>query len=117
MQRPRILIGVLSAVRHSQRRAACLASWAAAVASVDLVFLLGDRDACAPRRRGRLLFLPCRDDYRSLPQKSTWFCRWAVRYVDFDYLFRCDDDAYVAVDRLLDAQFTSPYVGYDLGGY
>ena len=49
----------------------------------------------------RMLALPCRDDYRSQPQRTMWFCRWALERDDWEYLFKCDDDTYISIPRLL----------------
>ena len=46
---------------------------------VDALFLMSDRTGRSePWRDGDTLWLPCADDYASLPQKTLWFCRWAV---------------------------------------
>ncbi len=75
------------------------------------------------------LALPCPDDYPSLPQRTRWFCQWALNLpspsgrgaggdgdsplalcgrgaggeglAGWDYLFKCDDDTYVSIPRLL----------------
>ena len=68
---------------------------------------------------------PCPDDYPSLPQRTRWFCRWALAQNDWDYLFKCDDDTYVSITRLslydlagrdyVGAEW-KPGVGYGSGG-
>jgi len=52
-----------------------------------------------------------------LPQKTRWFCAWAIANCEFDYLFKCDDDTYVCLERLLASPRGAKYVGHDLGGY
>src|SRR4051794_37231161 len=103
MKRVKMLIGVLSCHRHEARRAACLETWADVRErpDVDLVFLLGGGPRTGPAREGCLLHCPCPDDYDSLSLKTRWLCLWAVTNYSFDYLFKCDDDTYVEVDRLL----------------
>lgn len=103
MKRTKIVIGVLSCQKYGARREACLATWANVEGrdDLDLVFILGDGCRPEPVRQGCLLHCPCPDDYASLSQKTRLFCRWAVSNYDFDYLFKCDDDTYVHVDRLV----------------
>lgn len=116
----RILVGALSGRDCLDRRERCLATWAADVErrpDVDLVFLLGDTTISEPRRDGNLLYLPCPDDYPSLPQKTRWFCRWALENYRFEYLFKCDDDTYVCLDRLLSYPSGIDYAGCDIGHY
>jgi Glycosyltransferase sugar-binding region containing DXD motif/Galactosyltransferase len=102
----RLVIGVLTASPFHARRAAVMATWghdAAAHAAIELVFLVGDPAARMPRREGRILYLPCPDDYNSLPQKVRWFCLWGLAHTRAPWFFKCDDDTYVRVDRLLRA--------------
>ena len=129
---PRILIGALSAWKYPERRRRCLATWMrdADALGVPAVFLLGCPTAVAPEQIGpHALVLPCPDDYASLPQRTMWFCRWATQYsvlgTQWDYLFKCDDDTYISIPRLLafdpagrdyiGAEWR-PGVGYGSGG-
>ncbi|PQO43821.1 hypothetical protein [Blastopirellula marina] len=118
-QLPKLLIGVLSAEKYHARRQACRETWAncAAYEQVDLVFLIGDPQASLPYREADVLYCPCPDSYESLPQKTRWFCLWALASSPFDFLFKCDDDTYVAVERLLAILPSADYVGHDIGGY
>lgn len=126
MQTRKIVIGVLSAEGYHERRQACLDSWADSKLdqTVEIVFLVGDTRRNHPVREGSILYCPCPDDYASLPQKTRWFCLWALDSFDFDFLFKCDDDTYVCVDRLkeltdeVNRDGESPdYLGHDMGGY
>ncbi len=122
----RILIGALSGWKYYERRQRCLATWMADAdqLGVESVFLLGCPSATRPELIGpHALALPCPDDYPSLPQRTRWFCRWALEErcqvrgercqeerdqaglslspLPWDYLFKCDDDTYVSIPRLL----------------
>jgi inositol phosphorylceramide mannosyltransferase catalytic subunit len=115
MNQPRIIIGVLTAAPFEQRRAGVRSTWgrdALGHPDVDLVFLVGDPNAKLPRREGDILYLPCPDDYDSLPQKTRWFCLWALAHGgSWERLFKCDDDTYVQVDRLAAGKWAMPVVG------
>ena len=114
----RIVIGALSAQNYEDRRQACRDTWARNLPKgVDLVFLLGEPQAKLPYRVDDVLYCPCPDNYESLPQKTRWFCAWAMAQASFEFLFKCDDDTYVAVDRLLEMLPEHDYVGHDMGGY
>lgn len=116
---PKLIIGVLSASSYEDRRKACRDTWANCFhrSDIDVVFLIGDPKARLPYRKDDLLFCPCPDNYKSLPQKTRWLCLWILTHTQAHWLFKCDDDTYVAVDRLLDYTKESEYVGYDIGGY
>ncbi len=103
----KILIGALQAVDHFARLVVCRETWMADAAplGVECVFLVGagaDQRIDRPTRSGDLLLLPCPNDYGALPQRTRWFCRWAIDAGgQWDYLFKCDSDTYVSVPRLL----------------
>ncbi|MBI1249051.1 hypothetical protein GC197_14565 [bacterium] len=115
----RIAIGVLTAKNYDKRRQACRDTWAGTnlPSNVDLMFLIGDPSTKLPYRKKDILYCPCPDDYPSLPQKTRWFCLWALANCNCDYLFKCDDDTYLAVDRLLEILPSHDYFGYDIQGY
>jgi hypothetical protein len=98
----RYLIGALSGWAYADRRKLCLETWFpdAAACGMDAVFLLGEPAVLKPERHGPLLILPCPDAYRTLPQRTWQFVRWALARDDWDYLFKCDDDTYVSASRL-----------------
>lgn len=116
----RLLIGALSAQAYHDRRERCRGTWMADLRrhpGLDAVFLLGSQVE-APQRNGDELHLPCPDAYATLPQRTREFCKWALDHADFDYLFKCDDDTYIAVDRLAAVDLEGrDYVGRDLGGW
>ena len=104
-----ILIGALSGWKYQERRQRCLQTWMhdADRLGIEAVFLLACPTADKAERIGpHHLVLPCPDDYASLPQRTRWFCRWALSTeysalsCPWDYLFKCDDDTYVNIPRL-----------------
>lgn len=117
----RILIGALSGNRPklAARRKSCRRTWFTGIGGkpgVDCLFLLGAPRLREPDLRGDELWLPCPDDYDSLPQKTRGFCRWALANVDFEYLFKCDDDTYVCLDRLMRMPAGLDYCGWNVQG-
>ena len=116
-RRPRILIGALSGWAYAERRERCLSTWMADAyeLTTPAFFLLGCPTCKHPEQLGpHHLALPCPDDYPSLPQRTRWFCQWALNLPSpsgrgaggeglarWDYLFKCDDDTYVSIPRLL----------------
>ena len=97
------------------RRTACRSTWLTEVDGADkrvkCLFIMGDPELARAEVRGDELWLPCEDDYAHLPMKTRSLCQWALKHVKFDYLFKCDDDSYVALDRLLQVPSGLDYCG------
>lgn len=79
----------------------------------DVVFLLANPELTQPVRNGNRLWLPCPDDYESLPQRTRWFCQWARDNTDTQHVFKCDDDTYLHVPRLVEAAATKRWNAVD----
>lgn len=115
-----LLVGALSGLQHGERRNNCRSTWMADIRrhpGMDAVFLLGS-EVVASQRAGDELHLPCENAYETLPQRTRWFCKWAIENTDCEYVFKCDDDTCIAIDRL--AAFDPrgrDYIGRDLGGW
>lgn len=111
---PKVIVGALSCLDpvYMDRRRRCQQAWVPQLeqAGFEVFFLMGVGDRVSyptivnEKKHGRIgteLHLPCPDDYQSLPQKTYWFCKWAIENRSFDYLFKCDDDTYIEPDRFL----------------
>ena len=61
-------------------------------------FFLGRRTPL--RNEPDVVALWVEDDYRHLPAKGLAFYQYALEHYDFDWLFKCDDDTWLALDRL-----------------
>jgi len=113
---PKLMIGVLSCKQYAERRIACSETWMsdATKTGVDTFFSIGAPEMFLGRN-GDILFCPCQDDYFSLPLKTWFMCRYALT-MGADFLFKCDDDTYVRVERLLaKLEEGHDYTGFDVG--
>jgi hypothetical protein len=115
-ERARIVVGVLSGKNEHERREACRKTWMGDFyrAGVPSFFLVGNQEQ---QVHNDMLYLHCPDDYGSLPQKTRGFCNFALKKYDFDYLFKCDDDTYVQVERFVQYDpMGRDYIGVDPTG-
>lgn len=125
----RVIMGALSGWQHEDRRQRCRSTWfndAKQTVGLNSFFLIGaEGRVTEPTVLGDLLLLPTPNDYPSLPQRTRWFCKWALERDDWDYLFKCDDDTYVSIARLCEYDTGgqnyiggewSPGIGYASGG-
>lgn len=96
---PRILIAICSCHRHEERREACRATWLTRLPPhVAAFFFIGTGGNAPPA--ANTLYLDVADDYAALTKKTASMLRGAVQRWPFDYLFKCDDDTFVAAPRL-----------------
>lgn len=79
----------------------------APVNGIRCVFFVGAGDH--PLDEPDTVALDCPDDYDHLPAKVIGFFTHCLENFEFDWLFKCDDDTYVALDRL--GQLISPENG------
>lgn len=99
---------------ENTRTAALRDTWTKDVAgfpNVDCKFFYGtphDRPALEDE-----VFLSCGDSYADLPAKTIEICKYALAH-DYGYVFKCDDDSLVYVDRILQEVMGShaDYAGY-----
>ena len=93
----RLVIAVVGCRRNLVRMATVRATWAAAApAGVEVDYFVGGGPEPVP---DWVVQLQVPDDYASLPLKVHVAHRW-LEGRDFDWVFKCDDDTYVVIDRL-----------------
>ncbi len=95
----RVLVGICSCNDAAGRRRACRETWLShPVPGIECRFFLGRRAPLA--HEPDVVSLWVEDDYSHLPAKGLAFYQYALEHYDFDWLFKCDDDTYVVLDRL-----------------
>lgn len=94
-----ILVGICSCNNATQRRVACRETWLShPQPGIECRFFLGRREPLP--NEPDVVNLWVDDGYYHLPAKGLAFYKWALENYDFDWLFKCDDDTYLALDRL-----------------
>lgn len=94
-----ILVGICSCTSAAPRRKACRETWLSRPQpGIDCRFFLGRREPLPTEPDVVNLWVD--DGYSHLPAKGLAFYQWALENYDFDWLFKCDDDTYLALDRL-----------------
>ena len=97
---PRVLVGICSCRANRGKREAVRETWLSRpVPGIECRFFIGG-GTISPDGEPDVLAVAAADDYEHLPQKVRAFFAAALATSDFDWLFKCDDDTYVALDRL-----------------
>jgi hypothetical protein len=87
-------------------------TWAKDIApfknSIDLKFFYGEPHVSRSPEADEIFLANVPDDYEHLPHKTQAICRYAVDK-DYDYVFKCDTDTAVDVDRLVREVLGRPF--------
>lgn len=98
-KRVKILVGICSCLSAGERRRAVRETWLSRpVPGIECLFFAGRRTPLPDEPD--VVTLWADDSYGYLPEKGLAFYRYALKHYDFDWLFKCDDDTYLALDRL-----------------
>lgn len=107
-----ILVGICSCVSAKEKRNAVRDTWLQhQEKGIKCQFFVGGTVPLADEKKDTVV-LNVPDGYDELPEKVRAFMLYALANYDFDWLFKCDDDTYLRLDRL--AELADPQ--YDLIG-
>ena len=96
---PKILVGICSCRAYAEKRKAVRETWLSrSAAGIECCFFVGGGKPIVDE--SDTVVLDCDDSYEYLPQKVLAFFKHALETSDFEWLFKCDDDTYVMLDRL-----------------
>lgn len=114
MSLKRLIVAVESAATFAARRTLCRQGWMKLFASkhlnVEAFFVVGNNGR-EPHCNGDIIYVPANDDYEGLPQKTQQLFEYFLRTHQFEYLYKCDDDTFVHLDRLMSRLNQDQYVG------
>jgi hypothetical protein len=95
------LIGILTCEKNLGRADGIRNSWLKLLpASYQALFLHG-RPGQPASMEDDCLYLDCPESYETLPQKVTAFFGYCRQHLEFDYLFKTDDDTYLDLERFI----------------
>jgi len=97
----RMLIGILSCDANKFRADGIRNSWLRLVPSNYQVLFIHGRPGQEEGVEGDCLYLDCPESYEMLPRKVHAFLEYALRHLEFDYLFKTDDDSYLDLERFI----------------
>ncbi len=69
---------------------------------IECLFFVGGNEPIEKDEERDTVRVNSDDSYHFLPKKVLEFFRYALKHYDFEWLFKCDEDTYLALDRLKD---------------
>lgn len=115
----RILVAVTNCWPRRQRQEAIRNTWLKNIPpTMDVRFFLGRTPGTVPPLKDDEVLVDVDDGYLDLPAKTRAMCRYAREH-GYDWLFKCDDDTYVQLQRLERSNFQSlgDYIGRARGSW
>lgn len=95
----KIMVGICSCHKYPEKRQAVRETWLSVpTENIECRFFVGAGDAL--HDEPDTVVLPASDSYEFLPEKVRAFFVHCLETSDFEWLFKCDDDTYLALDRL-----------------
>ena len=106
----RVVIAILTCERNRVRADGVRASWLKHVPdSYRVLFVLG-RPGQASAIVGDCLYLDCPEAYEHLPEKMHKLLDFSMTNLEFDFLFKTDDDTFLDLERFI--AFDKGQAGY-----
>jgi hypothetical protein len=108
----KMLIAILACEKYQGRVDSVRGSWLPMVPDTFEILFVYGRPGQPSAREGDRLFLDCPESYEMLPRKVHELLAYAVGNLDFDYLFKTDDDTYLDLERFIGCDLQdADYVG------
>lgn len=95
------IVAILSCESNADRLNAVQDTWVRDLPSDCRVLSVFSRPGTPSCLDGNNLYLDCPDSYETLPKKVIELYKFVDQNLEFDYLFKCDDDTLVDVDGFL----------------
>lgn len=97
--KPRILVAICSCQQYAKKRQVIRDTWlSSSVRNIQACFFVGESGPL--KGEPDTVVVAANDHYDFLPEKVRAFFVYALKSYDFDWIFKCDDDTYVALERL-----------------
>jgi len=109
-----ILIGIVSCRKQMNRINTIRTGWVKELKryGIDYFFIVGDPLISDYILENDILYMPCSDNYESLPQKVLSFYKYALERTPFDFVYKIDDDCYLNAENVYSTLFWNyDYVG------
>ena len=106
----RVVIAILTCERNRMRVEGVRASWLKHVPDSYRVLFVHGRPGQPSSLEGDCLHLDCPEAYEHLPQKMYKLLAFAEANLEFDFLFKTDDDTFLDLERFI--AFDKSQAGY-----
>lgn len=107
-----IVIGIITCPKYKYRANGIRKTWLKSVPQNIRVLFVYGRPGQPASLEGDLLYLDCPEAYEKLPEKVHKFFSYCADFLEFDYVFKTDDDSFIDVDIFLSFdKHNADYIG------
>lgn len=98
-----VLLLIPTCVPNRAKMEAVRDTWAKRLKKYEMkhYFLIGDPARTIAQAEGDVIYVPCEDNYESLLLKLSLGYEFALRNLEFKYVYKIDDDCFLNVDKLV----------------
>ncbi|HET6224765.1 MAG TPA: glycosyltransferase [Bacteroidia bacterium] len=114
----KIVIGIISCKKNEHKIRSIKNSWIKEMQECGLPYyiVIADPSLTSCLLINDTLYVPCQDNYESLPAKVFYFYQYVLKNTNYDYVYKIDDDCYVNIENLYSTYFWNyDYFGKTVG--
>jgi glycosyltransferase involved in cell wall biosynthesis len=103
----KIAVGIITCAKNKEKISGIKRTWAQDLRRFEIpyFFVIGNPALSDSRLEGDTLYVPCADDYESLPKKVFYLYKYIFGNTAFDYVFKLDDDCFLNVGNIYSTYF------------
>lgn len=95
------IIGIFTCPKNRFRAKVSRATWIKQVPENFKVLFVQGRSGVPPSIDDDVLYLDCPEAYEKLSEKTHKFFEYCVKNLEFEYIFKTDDDSYIDMEKFL----------------
>jgi hypothetical protein len=103
----KIAVGIISCEKNVEKINAIRNTWARDLEKYQIPYyiVIGNPSISTCKLEGDILYVPCSDNYESLPKKVFYLYKYILDNTPYDYVYKIDDDCFLNIENLYSTYF------------